>query len=214
MVQYLAELLLRANKGRSQSEREAARRETADVVIRLWRHRAHWSSVWPPPNVMTLLDRLAQLEDPSPFAQPKFTPSGSPWLDMLPRLDEVAREEERLVWAAGLLELGGRDNVARALKDDGPQLAEEEREVLRTVVAQYDSIRDWLAREMRREDPERETTDKTRVRTFVTRRLSELAQQRASLIGDKLAVSRSKRTRPIGRPAPKQKRRAKRTPAH
>lgn len=138
MAHRVAELIDAASKARSVAAQRRTAAEAADLVLRLWEHRSHWPKGWPPAAAVKVLAAL----DRSPY-QRERAPSGSPWLDLLSRLEDLQASERRIWFGASLVDLDLED-VTAVLADDSIELGEEERRVFEGLL----QLRERATREL------------------------------------------------------------------
>ncbi len=168
MSHRLAELMSRVNSVKRAAEREEAQQAAADLIIRLWDHRAGWPEGWPPKATAALA------RGSSRYSRPEES-TGSAWLDSLRELDSL-QAREREVWTElGLLDFDV-ESERRAAKGLIGEEATEEREAIELVVRLWESAEYGM-----RESLGEEAESSIARATAGIKRLKELDSERKNL---------------------------------
>lgn len=132
MAHRLAELMERAEQATEDADREAARKEATDLVLRLWDHRSSWPHGWPPEASTAIAGTSRRSRRASKDA------TGSPWLDSLEEL-EVLQSRERQIWTdLGLLDFD-IESERRVVRELDGESAGEERRAIEAVIRMWES---------------------------------------------------------------------------
>jgi hypothetical protein len=162
----VAELIRAADRARTKVEREAASREAAELITRLWELRSSWPEGWPPRNAAAVVERLT---DQTPYWRP--LPEGqSRWLDVLARLEALHLRERQLLFDAALIETDlDADEIRTA-----DALVSRRAAALREVMASLDT------------EDAADTTIATESTDALLQQLDDLASERAALVREAL----------------------------
>lgn len=154
----VAELMDRAERAPTGAEREAARRECSDLVIKLWERRSHWPHGRPLAEVAGLLKNL--LDDETNYGrrdrQYEVEIDAQSWIGILPRLRQLQYREDEVCRSAAIADFD-LEADRKWLSEHGQDLSEEEREIMERLI-----------RERERVDEEYFELDKTRVPQFAS----------------------------------------------
>jgi len=117
MAHRMAELMDRAESATSDGERETARADATELVLRIWKHRSSWPNGWPPKASAAVLS----MGDQSPHARRE--PTGSRWLDSLDSLERLQSRERKIWKDLGLLDFDveSERRAAEALSAEGDE---------------------------------------------------------------------------------------------
>jgi hypothetical protein len=188
MAHRLAELIVRAQTARSEKTREAARKEASALVLRVWRRRSHWPRGWPPRHTAQILAVL----DPQPYRS-KRGRTDSPWLDALPRLDELQSRERRVWLNFALADLDVTEEEGKLKSAEGAVSARE-RETIERVLRERAYGIDEILRVMQKSKLPQSPSARASAAAL---QLEEFARDRASLVKETVAlVQKSERRRP------------------
>jgi hypothetical protein len=172
----VAELIRAADRARTKVEREAASREAAELITRLWDIRSSWPEGWPPRNAAAVVERLT---DPTPYWRP--TQEGqSRWLDVLARLEALHLRERQLLFDAALLETDLNDD-AEALQRFRTDLDVDETRVAAALVSRRAAALRELMASLDTVDAE-DTAIATKSTEALLQRLDDFASERAALV--------------------------------
>lgn len=154
MSHRIAELMNKAQRGRTRAAREEAARECESLILRLWERRTAWPRGWPPPKAAKVLERLSHAEDDPDgylFYRPRAVDEGADtWQDCFPLLVDLQRAEQDIWRDAALLEL----DVGEArdwLEKHGDGMDPEEQNALERLLAAAATARRRL--DLRTRDP-------------------------------------------------------------
>lgn len=176
MSHRIAELLTLSEKASTKAEREKAKREVADLILRLWERRSEWSNDWPPQNASALLEQLGSSDK---FYLPQKKPSVSLWLDKLPTLEEIQAMEYDIWVNAALVDLPFNEE-RKALDLNPEDLTDAERDTLELILRRRSSairiLFDLVAAD---EDNSGTPLERAKV---IAARLKEVEQKRVELL--------------------------------
>ena len=167
----MAELMDRAESATSDGERETARADATELVLRIWKHRSSWPNGWPPKASAAVLS----MGDQSPHARRE--PTGSRWLDSLDSLERLQSRERKIWKDLGLLDFDveSERRAAEALSAEGD---EEELSAIQAVIRLLDSAQDEMRQSL--EDPNAIQSPSARARVGLAK-LKDVDGQRYEL---------------------------------
>lgn len=174
MAHRIAELMERSEGTADDSVREQARRECADLILRLWSQRREWPDAAPLSEILRVLGMAAPQEHRVRFL-PEKPPSN--WFDALVRLEKLQDEEARTCWEAAILQIDQQqlsDELARA-EPFAEDLNNEEREIYDLLLY----LRDHIA-----EQVELLTLTLEQQTKHFAERLAKIHQRRATLFAE------------------------------
>ena len=138
MSHRVAELMDLAEHAPAEADKEEARRECADLILRLWARRTTWPQGQPLSRVLPLLRRLTE--------EPQYDfhwrePDGS-WAGLLPRLERLQDREWRVCIDAALANIPQEsvDPDRRWLAEHADDLTPEERESQQRLIQLVDCV--------------------------------------------------------------------------
>jgi len=138
MSHRVAELMERAEHAPIEADKEEARRECTDLILRLWDRRAVWPQGQPLSRVLPLLRKLTE--------EPQYDfhwrePDGT-WAGLLPRLERLQEREWRVCVYAALanIPLEGVEQDRRWLAEHVDDLTPEERESQQRLILLIDCV--------------------------------------------------------------------------
>lgn len=102
MAHRIAELMERAEQAPTEAERETAKRECTNVIIRLWEHRSKFPFKPPLADIAKFLRNLTS--DPPPSHWEKPEPHDGTWDSILPHLEKFHDREYRICRDAAVAE--------------------------------------------------------------------------------------------------------------
>lgn len=137
MAHRVAELIERAEQAKSDADRELAQRECADLIIRLWEHRAERSRARPLAEIKEFLEEFTRERPPYRRTPPEG--SEHTWLSVLPYIAELAEREYRICRDAAISKVSIEEERVW-LEDHNDDLSENERQVIEIIVELYDDV--------------------------------------------------------------------------
>jgi hypothetical protein len=172
MAHRVAELMDRAERVPAGAEREAARRECSDLIIKLWGQRSHWPHGRPLAGVAGLVKNLIndQTNYGSRYQQYEVKIDVHSWIGILPSLRHLQYREDEVCRSAAIADFD-LEADRKWLTEHGPDLSDEEREIMSGLISERE----------RMDEPYFEL-DKTRVPNFA----SLTSVERARLVHDAL----------------------------
>jgi hypothetical protein len=139
MAHRIAELMQRADEAENEDERDEARRECADLILRVWSRRSGWPYGQPLAKLAPALEKLAA--EPDPYGRPPREPEECSWAGVFALLDELHKKERRVHQDAALAEFSP-DESKSWLEEHGDDMSEEEADTLSRLVQMIESTRD------------------------------------------------------------------------
>jgi hypothetical protein len=131
MAHRIAELMEQADQAQDEREREAARRECADLILRLWAHRADRPHGSPLANIAAFLQAFVDAA-PTRHQVPTGVNEGT-WINVLHRVKQLREREEETCRAAAVAELS-LDNEREWLTDHRDELSEDEQSIIENLI--------------------------------------------------------------------------------
>lgn len=127
MAHRIAELIERQDTVPDEVAREAARRECADLILRLWSRREDWPARAPLSNIKSLFQKRVDAYTHSRTGE--VGPADS-WWDALDALDSIHGEESSVIFTGAVLDLDVQEveEDIRSAEAFGENLSEEEAE--------------------------------------------------------------------------------------
>lgn len=137
----IAELMERAEQAEGESEREEARRECADLILRVWSRRSGWPYGQPLAKIASALKDLAA--ERSRYSRRLQEPEERSWAGVLPLLEEIHRSEQWIYRDAALASIPVEDleEAKSWLEEQGEHMPEEEADTLGRVVEMAERTR-------------------------------------------------------------------------
>jgi hypothetical protein len=137
MSHRIAELMERVDQANSEPEREAAKRECTEVILRVWDKRRHWPQGQPLADLSAFLNTLSS--EPHPMQYTKSEPSTLSWVEVLPLIRNLAEHEDQIVLDAAIADLD-LDQDRRWLEEHPDELSEEERRTITWLITQQERM--------------------------------------------------------------------------
>lgn len=134
MAHRIAELIEKAEQAEDEREGEEARRECADLILRVWSHRSGWPHGQPLAKIASNLKSLAA--ERSPYGGRFQEPEERSWIGVLPLLEDIHRREQRVHYDAALAGIPSEEleKAESWLEEQGENMSEEEADTLRHTV--------------------------------------------------------------------------------
>lgn len=131
MAHCIAELMDRAEQAEADADRQEARRECADLIMRLWERRSHWPYGQPLAGVAGFLRNLTTSETSygQMSEQSEAPVDRRSWIGILPRLMRLHEREEQVCRDAALAEINLEEERAW-LAEHPEELSDKEREII------------------------------------------------------------------------------------
>ncbi len=137
MAHRIAELMERADQAQDDQEREATRRECADLILRLWAHRADRPHGSPLADIAAFLQAFIGAA-PTRYQAPPDLQEGS-WINVFRKIRQLAEREEALCRAAAVAELP-LENEREWLTEHRDELSEDERSIIEGLIQMQDRM--------------------------------------------------------------------------
>ncbi len=131
MAHRIAELMERADKGRTAALREGAKSACSDLILRLWEKRAHLPSGAPLASFADFLQHFVE-QEPSWFAAIHVTPERKSWPQSLPVVKHLL-EHELTLWREAALAAQPHDKARSLVRKLDTELDPEEARILRSL---------------------------------------------------------------------------------
>jgi hypothetical protein len=138
MAHRVAELMERAEQAQSGPEREAARRDCTDLIMRLWAHRAHRLHGRPLAEIASFLEEFTDQMGAARHV-PADLDSAS-WTYVLHRIMQLAAREEDVVRVAAIAEVS-LEREREWLAEHRDDLSEDERNIIERLIELQDHTR-------------------------------------------------------------------------
>jgi hypothetical protein len=131
MAHRIAELMEGAEQAETEAEREAAKRECTNVIIRLWEHRAKFPFKPPLADIAKFLKNLTS--DPSPSHWEKPKPPDGTWDSILPHLEKLQEREYRICRNAAIAETS-LEEEREWLEEHPQEMSDDECEIIKYLL--------------------------------------------------------------------------------
>lgn len=138
MAHRIAELMERADQAQDDREREVARRACADLILRLWAHRADRPHGSPLTEIAAFLQVFADAP-PARHQVPTGASEGT-WINVLHGVMRLAEREEEICRAAAVAELS-LDNEYQWLTEHRDELSEDEQSIMENLIQLQNRMR-------------------------------------------------------------------------
>lgn len=134
----VAELIERAEQATTDADRELARRECADLIIRLWEHRSERSYARPLAHIRGFLEKFTL--ERSSYQSRSAQAKEHTWLDVLPHIEQLA-ERERLIYRDAAIAGVSIEQEREWLEEHKDDLSDDEQQVTKIIIELYDGLR-------------------------------------------------------------------------
>lgn len=134
MAHRVAELMERAEQAQTDADRETARRECADLILRLWERRSYWPQGRPLAEVSEFLKKFTDGLASFPYNRAKTQPKEPTWINILPHLIRLNKREEIIYRDAALADLS-LEKEREWLAEHREDMSDEECEVIERLLA-------------------------------------------------------------------------------
>lgn len=131
MAHRIAELMERAEQSETEAKREAAKRECADVIIRLWEHRAKFPFKPPLADIAKFLRNLTS--DPPPSHWEKPEPPDGTWGSILPHLEKLQEREYSICRDAAIAE-ASLEQEREWLEEHREEMSDDECDIIKYLL--------------------------------------------------------------------------------
>ena len=138
MAHRIAELIEKAKQAKDDGEREEARRECTDLILRVWSRRSGWPYGQPLAKLASALEKLAA--EPNPYSRRPQEPEEQSWTGVFPLLDDIHQRERQVHRDAALAE-HSPDESKSWLEEHESDMAEEEVDTLGRLVQMIERTR-------------------------------------------------------------------------
>ena len=138
MAHRIAELMERAEQAEDENSREQARRECADLILRVWSRRAGWPYGQPLAKVASNLKGLAA--EPDTYSKPLDEPEERSWASLSPLLNQLLDRERQLyrdITVAGV----SPEEPKSLLEEHEEDMLEEEIDSFKSLMLMIDRLR-------------------------------------------------------------------------
>jgi hypothetical protein len=131
MAHRIAELMEKSEQADDEGAREESRRECSDLILRVWSRRSSWPYGQPLAHVASVLKGLAA--EPNPYGRRRREPEERSWPGVIPSLDELLEDEQRLYRDAAVAGVPKEESEAW-LEDHKEEMSEEEIDSLESLL--------------------------------------------------------------------------------
>lgn len=131
MAHRIAELMEQAEQAPTEAEREAAKRECTDIIIRLWEHRTKFPFKPPLADIAKFLKNL--MSDPSPSLWEKPEPPDGTWSRILPHLEKLQDREYWICHQAAIAETS-LEKEREWLKEHHQEMSDDECQIIESLL--------------------------------------------------------------------------------
>lgn len=138
MAHRIAELIEKAEQTKDDGEREEARRECTDLILRVWSRRSGWPYGQPLAKLASALEKLAA--EPHPYNRRPPKPEEQSWTGVFPFLDDIHQREQQVHRDAALAEHSPAEPKLW-LEEHEDDMAEEEADTLSSLVQMIERTR-------------------------------------------------------------------------
>lgn len=135
----IAQLMQKADEAKNDEDREKARNQCADLILRVWSRRSGWPYGQPMERLAPILEKLAT--EPNPYDRRSGEPEERSWTGVLPLLDEIHKKERRVHRDAALAEYPLDESKAWLAKH-GDEMSDEEADTLKYMVQMIERTHD------------------------------------------------------------------------
>ncbi len=141
MAHRIAELIESAEHVEDEREGEEARRECADLILRVWSRRSGWPYGQPLAKIASTVKDLAA--ERSRYSRRLQDPEERSWAGVFPLLEEIHRSEQWIYRDAALASIPLEDlqEAKSWLEEHGEDMPEEEAGTLERVVEMAEETR-------------------------------------------------------------------------
>ena len=179
MAHRIAELIERAEQASEDSEaQEEARRECADLILRVWSRRSGWPYGQPLAKLAAALEKL--VAKPNPYDRRSQEPKEQSWTGVFPLLDKIHQRERQVHRDAALAEHSPEESKSW-LEEHEDDMAEEETDTLRRLVQMIERTRNEHFYLIDKPSPRFGTLSKEERAKLTLEALNEIDNERQSL---------------------------------
>jgi hypothetical protein len=133
MAHRVAELIVRAETLPDRVEKEAAKRNTADLIIRLCEKRKHWLYASPLANIADFLAQVVESDGRQARENDESENDGNEWTKILSRVKELNQREIRVCHYAALAE-HSLEKEREWIENHRADLSEEEIDMIERLI--------------------------------------------------------------------------------
>lgn len=131
MAHRIAELMERAEQAETEAEREAAKREYTNVIIRLWEHRSKFPFKPPLADIAKFLRNLTSDLPPSHWEKPE--PPDGTWNSILPHLEKLQEREYSICRNAAIAEIS-LEQEREWLEEHREEMSDDECDIIKYLL--------------------------------------------------------------------------------
>jgi hypothetical protein len=138
MSHYLAELIERAEQSDQGKEKETAKRECSDLIMKVWEKRKYWPHGQPLADLSKFLNSITP--DPHTAHYNENAKQEFGWVEAVPRIRDLHWREDEVVLDAAVADLN-LDRDREWLKEHPDELSEEERRTISWLLSRQEGMR-------------------------------------------------------------------------
>jgi hypothetical protein len=135
----IAELIERSQHLRTKMEREDAKRECTDLVLRVWERRKYWPHGQPLGELSTFIESLTREPYPSPMG--RGVPEILSWIEALPLIDHLSHREHEILRDAAIADLH-LEKDRKWLEENPQRLSAEERDIIIELLRRQEALKE------------------------------------------------------------------------
>lgn len=138
MSHYLAELIERAEQSDQGEQKETAKRECSDLIMKVWEKRKYWPQGQPLADLSRFLNSVAPAPHTAHYkdnAEKELS-----WLEAVPRIRDLHWREDEVVLDAAVADWN-LDRDRDWLKEHPDELSEEERNTITWLISRQERMR-------------------------------------------------------------------------
>jgi hypothetical protein len=133
MAHRVAELMECAEQAQIEEDKEAARRECTNLIMRLWERRSYWPHGRPLAEVAEFLEKLISAPVSSTYNRMESKSSEHTWIGIFPLLLRLQEREQRLCRDAALADIS-LEKEREWLAEHGEEISTEERQIIERML--------------------------------------------------------------------------------
>lgn len=137
MSHRIAELMEQAEGVNTEAEKEGAKRECTDLILRVWERRKYWMRGQPLGDLTAFLKFIAP--EPYSYSREENAPTEPSWINVLPRLRTLNDREDQIVFDAAIADLD-LEQDRKWLAEHSDELSDEERQTITLLISEQERL--------------------------------------------------------------------------